>query len=297
MSTVTIKNWRASQKPPHASSRIRPKNSPRPRLAARFWRETWIRSIKVVEGNVVKMRCFQLLVIVVPSLALAELRGPREKHNRDKLIQVEPWIAEANAALVKDDEDKAFWRFLLEQESMCMSLPSPTTPKPPSTQFSPAISKPPSAAPPPTPRPPFSGPPATQPPSACPSLDEPCMNEENFRTCTDLVEDGCKNLLILESCPLQFDCGDSSTYPVCGGIAGTPCEDGLFCYTGISNDCDEDCVAADCQGECRQVLEGEQCLGFAGFQCPDGSECVDEKGDGCSPNCGGADCIGICLVI
>jgi len=124
------------------------------------------------------------------------------------------------------------------------------------------------------------------------------MNEENFRVCTDLVNGGCKDLLILESCPLQFQCGDGSQqYPSCGGIAGIPCEGGLFCYIGISDDCDVDCGAADCLGECREVLEGELCGGFAGFQCPDGSECVDEKGDSCSPNCGGADCIGICLVV
>lgn len=123
------------------------------------------------------------------------------------------------------------------------------------------------------------------------------MNEENLRICTDIVDSGCQDLLILESCPLQFDCGDANVYPECGGIAGIPCKEGLVCYTGINNECDEDCGAADCLGECRQVLQGEHCLGFAGFQCPEGSECVDEKGDGCSPNCGGADCIGICLVI
>lgn len=134
----------------------------------------------------------------------------------------------------------------------------------------------------------------------CPDIDEPCMNEENFRICTDLVRNGCTDLIILESCPLQFQCGDEKppAYATCGGIAGIPCEDdSLICYTGISDDCDEDCGAADCLGECRLVVEGEQCGGFAGFQCPDGLECVDEKGDDCSPNCGGADCIGICLVV
>ena len=141
--------------------------------------------------------------------------------------------------------------------------------------------------------------PPPPPPNVCPSINEPCMNEENLRICTDFIKDGCQDLLILESCPLQFQCGDvnDNEYPSCGGIAGIPCDEGLFCYTGISNDCDEDCGAADCLGKCRKVLEGEQCLGFAGFQCPNGSECFDEKGDGCSPNCGGADCIGICLVV
>ena len=133
-------------------------------------------------------------------------------------------------------------------------------------------------------------------PVECPSVDEPCMNKDNFHACKDIVDSGCKKLLILESCPLQFDCGDPK-YQACGGIAGIPCNEGLTCVTGINGDCDEDCGGRDCLGECRQVLEGKLCAGFAGFQCPRGYECVVAKGDGCSPNCGGADCGGICLAM
>jgi hypothetical protein len=43
---------------------------------------------------------------------------------------------------------------------------------------------------------------------ACPSLEKACMNEENFAKCQGLEDDGCQNLMIMESCPLQFRCGD-----------------------------------------------------------------------------------------
>lgn len=265
--------------------------------------------------------------------------------------QVDTWMADSDSVPddehVAKEEENGTWRFLLEGESMSMSMSdesSPTlkprlpsvTPRPP-LEVTPPTQEPAPTAP-VTEPPPVTCPSVDEPcmnednfkictdlldsgcndlliaescplqfscgdatsapsPTVCPSVDEPCMNNENFRICTSLVNDGCRDLLILESCPLQFQCGDSENeYASCGGIAGIPCKEGLFCYTGISNDCDEDCGAADCLGECREVLDGEQCLGFAGFQCPDGSECVDEKGDGCSPNCGGADCIGICLV-
>ena len=42
----------------------------------------------------------------------------------------------------------------------------------------------------------------------CPAASEACMNEENRAQCLDLVAAGCENLLFLESCPLQFACGD-----------------------------------------------------------------------------------------
>mmetsp|Transcript_7272 Transcript_7272/g.15884 ORF Transcript_7272/g.15884 Transcript_7272/m.15884 type:complete len:429 (+) Transcript_7272:259-1545(+) len=81
------------------------------------------------------------------------------------------------------------------------------------------------------------------------------------------------------------------------------CEPGLICYTGLDNDCDEDCapdnsLRGKCPGVCLKDVTPASpglCGGFAGFSCPNGSECYDRKGDTCSPNCGGADCGGICL--
>jgi hypothetical protein len=50
-------------------------------------------------------------------------------------------------------------------------------------------------------------------PPRCPKVDKPCMNDENFRVCTELVNDGCTVLLVLKSCPLQFRCGDPTPEP------------------------------------------------------------------------------------
>lgn len=275
-------------------------------------------------------------------LALADKRSLKsnqlETEVRKRPSQSDPWIVDPSDVAASNDgvtaraEENSMWRFLFQDERMSLSMNhdqlSPTS--------RPSFDAPrPSLPPPPSTPPPTVCPSVDEPcmndeniqictdlidngcqtlliaescplqfscgdskPSACPSIDDPCMNDENLRICTDFINDGCQDLVILESCPLQFQCGDvNNEYPSCRGIAGIPCEEGLFCYTGNSNDCDEDCGATDCPGECRKVLEGEQCLGFAGFQCPNGSECVDEKGDDCSPNCGGADCIGICLVV
>ena len=41
----------------------------------------------------------------------------------------------------------------------------------------------------------------------CPPVDDPCMNEANHQKCQALVDEGCTNLIWLESCPLQFACG------------------------------------------------------------------------------------------
>lgn len=240
---------------------------------------------------------FRILFSVI-GLALADKRSLRSNQletevSRKRPSRSDPWIivdpsdvASSNDGATARAEESSMWRFLFQDERMSLSMNH-------HDQLSPT-SRPSFDAP----RPSVPPPPSTPPPTVCPSVDEPCMNDENFQICTDLIDNGCQDLVILESCPLQFQCGDeNSEYPSCGGIAGIPCEEGLFCYTGNSNDCDEDCGAADCPGECRKVVEGEQCLGFAGFQCPNGSECVDDKGDDCSPNCGGADCIGICLVV
>ena len=44
--------------------------------------------------------------------------------------------------------------------------------------------------------------------SVCPAPTDPCMNEDNYQDCLD-VEATCNaGLLTLESCPLQFACGD-----------------------------------------------------------------------------------------
>jgi hypothetical protein len=42
---------------------------------------------------------------------------------------------------------------------------------------------------------------------------EPCMNAENWSQCRSLVDQGCQNILYLESCPLQFACDDDGPSP------------------------------------------------------------------------------------
>jgi hypothetical protein len=42
----------------------------------------------------------------------------------------------------------------------------------------------------------------------CPPPTDPCMNEDNYRQCLGLVDLGCQQLLLMESCPLQFACAD-----------------------------------------------------------------------------------------
>ena len=46
----------------------------------------------------------------------------------------------------------------------------------------------------------------------CPEAGSPCMNEENFEQCQEIVNSGCERLIVVESCPLQFACGDSDVY-------------------------------------------------------------------------------------
>jgi len=46
-------------------------------------------------------------------------------------------------------------------------------------------------------------------PSVCGfDLTDPCINEENLQVCKDLGASGCQNIIVLDSCPLQFQCGD-----------------------------------------------------------------------------------------
>eukprot|EP00543_Licmophora_paradoxa_P001658 CAMPEP_0202447998 /NCGR_PEP_ID=MMETSP1360-20130828/6779_1 /ASSEMBLY_ACC=CAM_ASM_000848 /TAXON_ID=515479 /ORGANISM="Licmophora paradoxa, Strain CCMP2313" /LENGTH=1014 /DNA_ID=CAMNT_0049065353 /DNA_START=74 /DNA_END=3118 /DNA_ORIENTATION=+ len=46
--------------------------------------------------------------------------------------------------------------------------------------------------------------------SICPGATESCMNENNYQTCRELEDTGCE-VMILESCPLQFSCNQGSS--------------------------------------------------------------------------------------
>jgi hypothetical protein len=43
----------------------------------------------------------------------------------------------------------------------------------------------------------------------CGTPTDGCMNEDNWNACRSLVEQGCQNIQMMESCPLQFACGDA----------------------------------------------------------------------------------------
>lgn len=75
--------------------------------------------------------------------------------------------------------------------------------------------------------------------------------------------------------------------PICGGIAGLLCPDGLVCVADAA--CEDGGV--DCAGTCESP---PPCAGFAGLMCPDGLTCVPPPGDTCWEQ-GGADCGGICV--
>ena len=42
----------------------------------------------------------------------------------------------------------------------------------------------------------------------CPDLKDACMTDENWNYCREIHQSGCQNLVVMESCPLQFACGD-----------------------------------------------------------------------------------------
>jgi len=49
--------------------------------------------------------------------------------------------------------------------------------------------------------------------SACGNPTDPCMNDENWEFCRELEEQGCEKIAVMESCPLQFSCGDNAHPP------------------------------------------------------------------------------------
>jgi len=45
---------------------------------------------------------------------------------------------------------------------------------------------------------------------SCGKVTDPCMTTRNLEQCLSLVKAGCRTIISLESCPLQFACGDGA---------------------------------------------------------------------------------------
>ena len=110
----------------------------------------------------------------------------------------------------------------------------------------------------------------------CPDRNAGCMNDENWHECKEIEESGCQDLLILESCPLQFRCGDK--------------DDGSSLRCPDRNDgCMNDQNWRECndieESGCRDLLVLESCP--LQFRCGDkysppfcpsmDGECVDKE--------------------
>jgi len=157
---------------------------------------------------------------------------------------------------------------------------------------------------------------ALAPASQCPDINEPCMNAENHAACTDLERQGCTSIAVMESCPLQFSCGEWE-----GEAEQTadPQEDGRssgtlqllrvgregnvqHIWTALDNDGEPavgDSVQLHENGNLALYNKSEEsrstsvCGGPDEIQCPSDMICVFTDKD-CDPDCGKEDCVGIC---
>ena len=57
--------------------------------------------------------------------------------------------------------------------------------------------------------------------SQCGKPTDVCMTQENWNQCRELEENGCQQVAVLESCPLQFQCGDLPDNDI-GSAPGKP---------------------------------------------------------------------------
>ena len=95
-------------------------------------------------------------------------------------------------------------------------------------------------------------------PSVCGSPADSCMNDSNFGQCVGLINDGCQQLMTMESCPLQFACGDQNPDV-------DYCENLLATEANCMNDDNyNECVSLVVDQGCQNVVSLESCpLQFA----------------------------------
>ena len=105
--------------------------------------------------------------------------------------------------------------------------------------------------------------------SDCGSPNDPCMNDGNYNQCIELIEvEGCQQLFVMESCPLQFGCGDDETEPPPSPTPPTnPC--GSPTDPCMNDENYNECVEI-VEGGCQQVFVMESCP--LQFGCGDNSD-------------------------
>lgn len=87
----------------------------------------------------------------------------------------------------------------------------------------------------------------------CRNATDTCMNENNWNACQKLVNNGCKSVTTIESCPLQFACDntdlmDASKYNICGEPTD-PCIDKNIwsrCVSLVDSGCEDIAVMESC---------------------------------------------------
>lgn len=88
--------------------------------------------------------------------------------------------------------------------------------------------------------------------AVCPDKTDPCMDDENWAECQKLVADGCTQLLIAESCPLQFFCDTSSNNPDDPNGLCPPVDE---CFMQEQYD---ECIALVKEG-CTEIVTDKKC--------------------------------------
>lgn len=131
----------------------------------------------------------------------------------------------------------------------------------------------------------------------CPNITEPCMNKDNLAVCITLYEDGCENIMILESCPVQFSCGDSTA-------TDTPNQTAVPIIAACPA-ATEPCMNKENYAKCMDLLEGG-CLDIMirescplQFDCGDATEDFSQLPKMACPNvtvpCMNSDNLAVCM--
>jgi hypothetical protein len=108
----------------------------------------------------------------------------------------------------------------------------------------------------------------------CGKPTDPCRTVQNVAACVALAAANCTTILVMESCPVQFACGDSTTPPppsVCGSPTD-PC---------MNQQSYMQCIALE-NGGCKDITARKSCpLQFACNDKPGISSVCGKPSDSC----------------